>query len=347
MQKIFLTGANGHIGANITRVLLDRGYEVVGYVRETSDLRTLAGLDIELHKGDIRDPDKVMQAAAGCDAIIHTAAVYSMWAPDDDDILSPSMEGTDNILQAAHDHGIRRVVYTSSAVAIGGTNNPDVVRDENDWNDYAKTAYYSAKTDSERLALGLAQQLDLEIITLNPTIVLGPYDFRVTPSTGVILGALNGSAPFWDGRIGIVHVDDVARLHVDGLTSGVPGERYIVNDVTLHLKDLQKYLAERFGVRAMVVGLPEFISRPTGALLGWIGKLLGKPPIYDDRIYDDTMAVHGNYSNKKSIETFGIDYKGLEATLADTTAWLIHAGMVKEKVAQRLKDQYPPNPEWL
>ena len=347
MNKIFLTGANGHIGANIARELLKRGYEVVGLVRETSDLRGLEGLDIELRTGDIRDAESIHAAAAGCDAIIHTAAVYSTWAPDDDEILSPSIEGTDNVLQAAYAHGIRRVVYTSSAAAVGPVADPTVLRDENDWNESVSMPYIVAKTDSERLAAGLAAQLDLEIIIFNPTYVLGPFDFKSTPSTTIIRNAVNGTAPLWDGTIGFVHVADVARLHVDALTRGTPGERYIVNSETLHLRELQKQMRALFGVRAMLVSAPRFIGRPLGVLFGWISKLTGSPPLYDARIYDDVMALNANYSNRKSIETFGINYLDLKTILSDTVAWLLYAGMVKPGVANRLKDKYPPKAAWV
>ena len=105
MGTVFLTGANGHIGANVARELLRRGHRVVGYVRPTSDLRGLEGLEIDLRKGDIQDADQVTRAAEGCDAIIHTAAVYIMWAPTDEAVTAPGIRGTENVLRAAREHG--------------------------------------------------------------------------------------------------------------------------------------------------------------------------------------------------------------------------------------------------
>jgi dihydroflavonol-4-reductase len=346
MKTIFLTGANGHIGSNIARELLRRGYRVVGYVRETSDLRGLHGLDIELRKGDILDRDRVTWALDGCDAVIHTAANFSLWAKKDAEILVPCVQGTDVILHAAKEHAIRRVVYTSSAVAVGGTRDQKVVHDENNWNADTSTAYYAAKTDSERLAHRLAEQLGLELITFNPTVVFGPLDFRPTPSTGIMVQALNGAGFVWDAIMAYVHVEDVARLHVDGLTGGEPGERYIVNSVCIHMSEFGKIVRELFAVRMLPLNFPRPITAGVGYLLGLLSRVTGKPPLYDQRIYDDYMAHNGNYDNGKSRRTFGIEYLPLETILTDSAAWLAHAGMLRPKVAARLRAAFPARPEW-
>ncbi|HUF39746.1 MAG TPA: NAD-dependent epimerase/dehydratase family protein [Anaerolineales bacterium] len=345
-QTVLLTGANGHIGANIARELLRRGHRVVGYVRETSDLRGLAGLDIELRRGDILDADRLIRAAEGCDAVIHTAAVYSLWAGSDEDIINPCVQGTENIFRAAQTHGIRRVVYTSSAAAIGWSNEHTEVRDETDWNDDPSTAYYVAKTDSERLAHRLAQEIGLELIILNPSVVAGPYDFKPTPSTAMLLNALNGTSPWWDAVFAFVHVEDVARLHVDGLTLGTPGERYLATGPSVPLREIAGRIRELFGIRVPVLNLPRPVAVGAGALLGLVSKLTGKPPLFDRRVYEDVMSVNGVFDNGKSRQAFGIEYRPIETILADSTSWLAHAGMLKPKAAERVRAVYPPKPEW-
>lgn len=347
MTTVFLTGANGHIGANIARELLRRGHRVVGYVRETSDLRGLAGLDIELRRGDILDAEKVLRAAEGCEAVIHTAAVYSTWAAADDDIIQPMMRGTDNIFQAAQMHGIRRVVYTSSAAAIGWSRDPKEIRDESNWNEDPAMAYYTAKTDSERLAHRLADELGLELIIFNPTIVAGPYDFKPTPSNRMFQTAMNGTSPWWNAISAFVHVDDVARLHVNALTQGEPGERYLTTGTSMHLRELSAMLREMFGVRVQVMGLPRPIGIAAGSLLGLVSKVTGKPPLFDRRIYDDILTMNGVFDNGKSRRTFGIEYKPLETIIVDTVSWLAYAGLLKPQVAEDVLIKHPPKPEWL
>lgn len=346
MTTVFLTGANGHIGANTARELLKRGHRVVGYVRETSDLRGLQGLEIELRKGDIMEADRVIRGAEGCEAIIHTAAVYSLWEASDKSIIGPCMSGTENVFQAARVHGIRRVVYTSSAAAVGWSRDPNEIRDETDWNNAPGMAYYVAKTDSERLAHRLAADLDLELIILNPTVVAGPHDHKPTPSNRMFQLALNGTAPFWNAISGLVHVDDVARLHVDALTKGEPGERYLAAGTSIHLREVSAMIREMFGIRVPVLGLPRPIGIGVGSVLGAISKVTGKPPLFDERVFDEVMSMNGVFDNGKSRRAFGIEYKPIESILADTAAWLAFIGMLKPAAAEKVQAKYPPKPEW-
>jgi dihydroflavonol-4-reductase len=346
MTTVFLTGANGHIGANTARELLKRGHRVVGYVRETSDLRGLHDLEIELHKGDILDADRVTRAAEGCDAIIHTAGVYKMWESSDEAVTTPCIQGTENVFHAARKQGIRRVVYTSSAAAIGWSRDRKDVRDETDWNVDPNTAYYIAKTDSERLAHRLAGELGLELIVLNPTTVAGAFDFKPTPSTAMLRNAMNGTSPFWNADWAFVHVDDVARLHVDALTMGTPGERYLVTANAIPLRRVAAWFKENLGVRVPVLSTPRPLGILLGSLLGFVSKITGKPPMFDRRVYEDVMTVNAVFDNGKSRRTFGIEYKPAETILQDTVAWLAYIGMLKPAAAEKVRAKYPPKPEW-
>jgi dihydroflavonol-4-reductase len=347
LSKVFLTGANGHIGANIARELLKRNHQVVAFVRQTSNLRGLDGLNVELRYGDILDQNSVAAGAQGCDAIIHTAAVYRMWAKDDQkEIIDPTIRGAQAIFDAAHANGIKRLVYTSSSAAIGGARTAGEVRTERNWNDSAQHPYYIAKTRSERLAHQLADQYGIELIAVNPTTVMGPFDFNLTPSNVLLKSHLNGEGLLYDGNMAIVHVNDVARLHVDALSKGTPGQRYIANGHTITLKTFGQYLERLFGVKSNWLKIP----RPVGNMLGYVqyamARITGKPPIYDHRSFHDFVSAYGNFDNARSIATFGIEYASVETILADTAAWLIHLGEVQENVAERLRADYPRLPEW-
>src|SRR5688572_13878598 len=118
-MRVLVTGANGHLGANLVRELLSRGHEVVALVRPTADLRGLRGLPITVAHGDVLDAASVDAATAGAEAVVNLAAVYKMGSIDVDAIVRPAVEGIQNVLSAAAKHGVRRVVHTSSTVAIG------------------------------------------------------------------------------------------------------------------------------------------------------------------------------------------------------------------------------------
>ena len=118
MTRILVTGANGHVDANIIRSLLKRDYEVIPFVRATSDLRGLDPLNLTYAYGDVMDESSLLTAAEGCDVIIHTAAVYQYWAKNPDDIMKPALVGTRNMFNAAQQAGVKRVIYTSSVWAV-------------------------------------------------------------------------------------------------------------------------------------------------------------------------------------------------------------------------------------
>ncbi len=201
MARVLVTGANGHVGANTVRSLLARGHEVMPVVRQNADVRSLAGLGLAYRYADVMDAEAVRAAAEGCDVIVHTAAVYRTWAKDPDDIVAPSIVGASNIYAAAAKAvGAKRVVYTSSVAAVGLSASPDQVRTPH-WNEDARNPYFVAKVrggaggDTPKRGTGIAT------IRLCPTYVLGPWDYRITPSTkSLVLGLIDGSGITWKGR---------------------------------------------------------------------------------------------------------------------------------------------------
>jgi len=347
MSTVFLTGATGHLGTNIARELLRRNHKVVALVRKTSNLFPLERLNIETRIGDIQDLDSITRAAEGCDAVIHSAADYSMWAKNDENTINSCVKGTGHVLQAAHRLGIKRIVYTSSTAAVGGSKDRHQILDENFWTEGASTAYYTGKTEAEHLAHRVARELGLELIVLNPSYIMGPYDYRPTSTQQIFVQILDGSGFTFDVSWGYVHVEDAARLHVDSLTMGEPGERYIVNSKSAHFGEIAKIVEEMFAIKMPSINLPRPVWLTLGYLQWMTSKITGKPPMFDHRVYKDVMVNHFNHDNTKSRETFGIEYKPLETIFRDTAAWLIHKGMVKEETRDRLRDQYPPHPDWV
>lgn len=193
MNRILVTGANGHIGAKIVRSLLKHGYEVVPFVRTTSDLRGLAPLNLTYAYGDVMDESSLLAAAEGCEAIIHTAAVYRYWAKDPEEIMKPALDGTRNMFNAAKKVGVKRIIYTSSVWAVGLSTAPDMLRTTKDWNTDSQNPYEVAKTQSEQVAWQMADEFGIPMIAICPNGVLGPYDFRPTPSTVGFRDLVNGT----------------------------------------------------------------------------------------------------------------------------------------------------------
>jgi dihydroflavonol-4-reductase len=346
MERILVTGANGQIGANTIRSLIRHGYQVVPFVRGNGDLRGIEQLKLDYAYGDVMDYASLAKASANCDAIIHHAAVYRMWTKNRDEVLQTSLVGTRNIYKAAHHAGVRRLIYTSSMAAVGNSSQPDRLRTATDWNENPQTAYYVAKTEAERMALNLSEEYGVPTVRLCPTLVLGPYDYRITPSTKSILDFVNRRLTTWEGGSNYVHVSDVAEAHVAALKKGMPGERYIVGGDNLHMKELAIIIEKITGAKPIHLGITGPLTEISGILLGALGWISGIEPPYDRAIARDLVGRYAYYDCGQTYTTFGIEPHGAEEVIRDTVRWLLFLGKVKPAVVRRIGDALPPDPEW-
>lgn len=229
---------------------------------------------------------------------------------------------------------------------MGRSKSPENLRNESNWNKSPNSPYYIAKLNSERLATTLAEEHDIELIRLNPSAVLGPYDYRITPTTGVIQNHFNGSGLFFEGGGNYVDVRDVAKLHVQALTQGKAGERYIITGTDYHQKELQSLLSKEFNVQSLWVSAPPFMMEIIGGVLGAVAQLTGKPPLFDRSILKDAAQGYSYYDNSKTRKTFDFTPILLVDTLRTTVAWLIHQGMVKNQVAAILHEKLEMDKAW-
>ncbi len=229
MSKLNLvTGANGHLGNNVVRALLERGEIVRASVRNPNNPQPFEGLGCEIVKADLMDKDSLLKALEGVDTLYQVAAVFKHWAKDPQaEIIEPNLRGTRNVLEAAAKQGVRRVVYVSSEAALA--DNVESA-DETTWRtEYLRNAYFQSKTESERLALRLAQELKLDLVTVLPGAIVGPHNLYLTPTMDYLQQAINGDV-FVDVNFGnnFVDVRDVTAGMLAAAEKGRSGERYIL-----------------------------------------------------------------------------------------------------------------------
>jgi dihydroflavonol-4-reductase len=278
-MKVFITGATGFIGASLARVLLDEGYDVKALVRPGTDPRNLAGLDIELCRGDLRDKGSLERGLAGCDTLYHAAADYRLWTRRPADMYAINVEGTRNVLAAALDRGISRVVYTSSVGTLGnpGDGTPG---DETtpvtlaDMVGHYKKSKFLAEREAESF---VAKGLPLVIV--NPSTPIGPLDIKPTPTGRIIVDFLNRKMPaYLDTGLNIIDVEDCARGHLLAARLGRTGEKYILGNQNLTLRDIFAMMEELTGIPAPRVRLPYTPILIAACLNEAFSYLTGKEP---------------------------------------------------------------------
>ncbi|MGE8349427.1 NAD-dependent epimerase/dehydratase family protein [Pseudomonas sp. JDS08PS003] len=222
-----VTGANGHLGNTLVRALLARGQQVRAGVRDPDRSSALNGLDCQKVRAELQDPDSLRQALQGVEVLYQVAAVFKHWARNPyAEIVEANVQGTRNVLRAAAEAGVRRVVYVSSVAAVGHNGQR---LDENSWNSDQQNPYYRSKILSERAAWDMAQAYGLPTVAVLPSAIIGPHATRLTDTMG-FLAAVLGRKLVLDPNFhfNFVDVRDVADGLIRAAEQGRPGQRYLL-----------------------------------------------------------------------------------------------------------------------
>src|SRR5216684_1416952 len=278
-MKALVTGSTGFVGAAVTRCLLERGVDVRVLVRRDSDLGNLEGLKVEQAYGDLRDVASLRQALAGCRHLYHVAAHYALWALDPQIFYDINVTGTRNLMEAARDSGVERIVYTSTIGAIGlppgggpGTEATPVSLEQ--MVGHYKRSKFLAEQEVQKLA-----QAELPVVIVNPSAPVGARDIKPTPTGQVIVDFMKGRMPAYiETGMNIVDVDDVAAGHLLAMQKGRIGERYILGNKNLMLREVFEILSRLTGIKAPSIKLPRLAILPLAYLNLWISNLTGQPP---------------------------------------------------------------------
>jgi dihydroflavonol-4-reductase len=244
-------------------MLLDRGWKIRALARDPVRLREL---DAEPVRGDLRDPASLERAVAGCSVVFHVAADYRLWARHPEELYRSNVDGTRNLLKAARDAGVERVVYTSTVGCIGvpqgglGDESLPVALES------MTGVYKRSKFLAEQIALAFARE-GLPVVIVNPTAPVGDHDFKPTPTGRIILDFLRRKMPAYvDTGLNVVDARDTAEGHLLACERGRAGERYILGSENLTLQGIFESLARISGLKAPTVRIPYAVAFAVGAV---------------------------------------------------------------------------------
>ncbi|HWT66671.1 MAG TPA: hopanoid-associated sugar epimerase [Terracidiphilus sp.] len=279
-MKIFLTGATGFVGHHVAKALAAQGAEIRFLVRKTSNLRNLEGIDGETIVGDLSRPETYVSALGGCEAVMHVAADYRLWIRNPDEMYRINVDGTRDLLRAAREAGVRRVVYTSSVATMHFFTNGIVSNEDTPVSLADMVGHYKrSKFLGEQQAIAAGQD-GQPVIILNPTTPIGPNDWKPTPTGRIFVDFLNRKFPAYvDTGLNLVDVSEVARTHVDALEHGTPGRRYILGGENLTLKQILDKMSAITGIPSPTTKIPFAIAATYAFFEEAItGKIRGKEP---------------------------------------------------------------------
>lgn len=278
-MRVFVTGGTGFVGAHVVRKLVERGDDVVALVRPTSNRSLIEHLPVEFAIGDLTDLGTLVEPTRGSDEVYHVAADYRLWARDPREIYRVNLDGTRNVLEAALRCGVGKVVYTSTVGCLGipsdsspGDEDTPVTRSD------LVGHYKKSKYDAEQIALDYAR-LGLPIVIVNPSTPVGPGDIKPTPTGKIIVDFLQGRMrAYVDTGLNLIAVEDVAQGHLLAASRGRVGERYILGNRNMSLKEVFDVLAGIAGIASPSVRIPHWVAIAAAAASTAAGRVMGREP---------------------------------------------------------------------
>jgi dihydroflavonol-4-reductase len=324
-MRAFLTGATGFVGANLARLLLEKGYEVRALVRPQSNLKNLQGLDIETVEGHLCNPSLADQIQ-GCQVAFHVAAHYSLWQSDREELHHSNVLGTRNILAAAREAGVERTVYTSSVAAIGVPGGGKIADEtyqspvERLVGDYKKSKYWAEQEAHEAVRQGQ------DIVIVNPSTPIGPWDVKPTPTGDIIVRFLRRGMPVYlNTGLNLIHVQDVAEGHILALEKGKTGDRYILGNENITLAQMLGILSELTGIpepkRQIPAWIPLSVAWVDEMVLARIGKA-PSVPLDGVRMSQQLMF----YDATKARQDLGLPQTPIKTALQQAVTWFVENG---------------------
>jgi len=326
MAKVLVTGAGGYIGGALATLLRERGDEVVALARSDAAAAAAAARGTEVVRGDVLDPAALDRAMGGCSLVYHVAGVNSHCPKDPQRLMRVNVDGTEQVVRAAARAGIGRVVFTSSAAAIGEANGT-VGHERSPHRGSYLSLYDRSKHEAERVAFAAGAETGVEVVALNPSSVQGPP--RKGGNGAIIIAYLNGRLPaFVDTHVSIVDVQDVAAAHLLAAERGAAGQRYVLNGATLPSIEALALVSSLAGVDDRVRMIPPRLARGVVTLADAAFRLRGKvSPICRARV---ETILHGHrYDGSRAERELGVRYTPPAETFRRTIEWAVREGLVR------------------
>ena len=338
---LLITGINGYLGSWTTLKALESGeYKVRGTVRDITNETKVNALkeafgdhfnDIELVNADLLDKESLAKAAEGVDYILHMASPYPFNTPkNEDDVVKPAVEGTTGILEAIRGSSVKRVVVTSSCVAIMDHTKGDIDVDDDNWpsNQDDLPPYYKSKVLAEKAAWDFIDSLGddekIELCTVNPGVVSGPLLVKGEgASQKIFTDLLTGGFPSCPQmHLPVVDVHDVAEAHLKALKSK-PGMRFAMNENTYSFSEMGEIVRDEFAQYGYSVSYKTMWKSTA-----WMASFF----LRDAANFLRCWNVRCHVKNDRAKNELGIEFKPAKESIVEMCYSLIKHGYAPDRV---------------
>jgi len=326
VSRIFVTGGSGVIGAALVERLLARGDDVVALARSDEAAAALQGRGAEVARGDVLDEGALVRGMQGAELAFHVAGINAFCVEDPEPMRRVNVDGAVAAVRAAAAAGVPRLVHTSSAATLGEA--PGTIgREDTVHRGWYLSAYERTKTEGERAVLAAARETGQDVVCVNPSSVQGPG--RAGGTGRFLLAFLDGRMKvFVQTNVSLVDIADCVQGHLLAAERGQPGERYLLNGMTLTLTEALTLAAQVAGVQRT----PRLLPRPVATVAAGIAEggfrlVRRHPPVCREMV---RTLLHGHrYDGSRAERELGLRYTDPAATVRRTVDWARSAGLLK------------------
>jgi dihydroflavonol-4-reductase len=323
---VTITGASGHIGANLVRALIEQGREVRAIVYR--DRRALEGLDVEQMQADILDRQSLERAFRGCETVYHLAVHISISKRDAAVAARVNLEGTRNVVEACRTAGVKRLMHFSSIHALSALPRGETIDEKRPLAGEEAPAYDRSKAEADRLVLRAVRE-GLNAVVLNPTAVLGPHDYKPSYMGRTLLSIYHGDLKaLVRGGFDWVDVRDIVHGALQAEGRAEAGERYLLSGNWLPVSDLARLVEEVAGRRVRRFVFPLWLARTGVPFVSLLASLRKTEPLFTGESLH-ALRNHRYVSHEKASRELGYRPRPLPVTIRDTFSWFEERGYLE------------------
>lgn len=315
-----ITGATGHIGNVLVRKLLERGKKVRALILPGEDTTSLEGVDVEKVEGDVLNLESLWKPLEGVSGVFHLAGIISIMPGADPLVWRVNVEGTRNVLKAAIQSGVRRLVYTSSIHAIQRVEE-GVIDEQLPYDPGNPYGEYDRSKAQATLDVQQASRGELDAVIACPTGVIGPFDYRGSMMGSVIrTAAENRPTLYVDGAYDFVDVRDVADGLIAAEEKGTRGESYILSGGRMSVRYLLETVREITGRSFPTVKIPFGLARAASVFTPLYYRLAHASPRFTPYSLE-VLQSNSHISHAKASRELGYHPRPLQESIADAIHW--------------------------
>jgi len=318
-MDVAITGATGHLGATLVRAILAQGRSVRVLAR--NDLRAIQGLNVDIVTGDVLQPDSLLKLFKGVHTVFHLAAKISIVGSEGGMVDTINVGGTKNVLDACLRSGVKRLVHFSSIHAFSSLLHNQAIDESTALATGKHEFYYDRSKAVAQMAVREAVREGLSAVILNPSGIIGPYDYKISRMGGVLLDIYHRRYPaLIDGGYDWVDSRDVVASALAAETRGRVGECYLLSGNWVHVCDIARIISEIYGRKTPRLATPIWLCTLPAYFTLAYSKLRKVTPKFTPQAIA-ALQRHRYISHEKATRELGHSPRPIEVTIRDTLDW--------------------------